>query len=210
MNISMPEVPDTRISLILRLPRSADGTAWREFVELYEPLIMRFARSRRLQDSDAHELVQRVFVAVAGSVGRWQPDPSRGTFRAWLFRIARNQLIKQVTARARERSVGGTSNFVKLHQELPNPSGADDSQESLIDQEYRQVVFELAAERVRKAVLPQTWEAFRLSMVDEIPCQQVAKTLKMSIGAVYIARSRVVARLREVVQLLEAEDALHR
>lgn len=65
MKTSFRPMPDTRISLILRLPRSADGAAWREFVELYEPLILRFARARGLQSNDAQELVQRVFVAVA-------------------------------------------------------------------------------------------------------------------------------------------------
>lgn len=206
MKTSFRPMPDTRISLILRLPRSADGAAWREFVELYEPLILRFARARGLQTNDAQELVQRVFVAVAGAVERWQPDPSRGSFRAWLFRIARNQLIKQVTARSREKSVGGTSNFVKLHQQLPG--GAHDL-EAEIEREYRQAVFKLAAQRVRSSVQPQTWQAFSLSMIDEMPMQQVANALNISIGAVYIARSRVIARLREVVQQLEAEDALH-
>lgn len=205
MKTSFRPMPDTRISLILRLPRSADGAAWREFVELYEPLILRFARGRGLQPNDAQELVQRVFVAVAGAVERWEPDPSRGSFRSWLFRIARNQLIKQVTARSREKSIGGTSNFVKLHQQLP--CSAPDL-ESEIEREYRQAVFKLAAQRVRSSVQPQTWQAFSRSMIDEMPMQQVADELKITIGAVYIARSRVVARLREVVQQLEAEDAL--
>ena len=206
MKTSFRPMPDTRISLILRLPRSADGAAWREFVELYEPLILRFARARGLQTNDAQELVQRVFVAVAGAVERWEPDPARGSFRAWLFRIARNQLIKQVTARSREKSVGGTSNFVKLHQQLP---GGSHDPEAEIEREYRQAVFKLAAQRVRSSVQPQTWQAFSRSMIDEMPMQQVADELKISIGAVYIARSRVIARLREVVQQLEAEDALH-
>ncbi len=205
MKTSFRPMPDTRISLILRLPRSADGAAWREFIELYEPLIVRFARARGLKTHDAQELVQRVFVAVAGAVERWEPDPERGSFRSWLFRIARNQLIKQVTARSREKSVGGTSNFVKLHQQLP---GSASELDAGIEREYRQAVFALAAERVRAAVKPLTWQAFGMSMIDEIPMQQVADELKMSLGAVYIARSRVIAKLREVVQQLEAEDAL--
>ncbi len=142
-------MPDTRISLIMRLPRTADGVAWREFVEMYEPLVLRFARSRGLQEHDAQELVQRVLVAVAGSVHRWQPDPDRGSFRSWLFRIARNQLIKQVSSRSRERSVGGTSNYLKLHHNLAE---SQDLHQQQIEQEYRQAIFELAAAQVREAV----------------------------------------------------------
>ena len=198
---------DTRISLIMRLPRTADGVAWREFVELYEPLVLRFARGRGLKEHDAHELVQRVLVAVAGSVHRWQPDPDRGSFRSWLFRIARNQLIKQVTSLARERSVGGTSNFVKLHHDLAE---SQDLQSEHIEREYRQAIFEQAAAQVRQAVLPQTWQAFVMSTIEDIAFQEVADRLNMTVGAVYIARSRVIARLRQAVQLLEAEDALQR
>ncbi len=106
-------MPDTRISLILRLPRSADGAAWREFVELYEPLILRFAKARGLQTNDAHELVQRVFVAVAGAVERWEPV-HRAAHSVHGSSASPQQLIKQVNARSREKSVGGTSNFVKL------------------------------------------------------------------------------------------------
>ena len=76
----MDLVPDTKISLILRPPQSSDVEAWREFVDVYEPFILRLARSRGLQEDDARELVQRVMVAVARAVDRCtcrsvQPHP---------------------------------------------------------------------------------------------------------------------------------------
>lgn len=100
-------VPDTRISLILRLPQSSDVEAWREFIDVYEPFILRLARSRGLQEDDARELVQRVMVAVARAVDRWKPDAERGKFRAWLFRIARNQLINFLSSGRIDRGYGG-------------------------------------------------------------------------------------------------------
>ena len=193
-------MPDTRISLILRLPRSADGAAWREFVELYEPLILRFARRRGLQDADAQDLVQRVFTSVAGAVDRWQPDAARGKFRAWLFRIARNHLINQATLRRRERPVGGSTQIRRLQSEI-DERGFDSGD---VEIEYRRAVFESAAARVKRLVQPATWSAFWETMVVGRACEAVAEELQMSVGAIYVARSRVVARMRAVAEELEA------
>lgn len=196
-------MPDTRISLILRLPRTADAAAWREFVELYEPLVLRFARRRGLQDADAMDLVQRVFTSVAGAVDRWQPDAKRGKFRAWLFRIARNHLINQAALRRRERPVGGSTQVRRLHSEIDERV----LEASDVELEYRRAVFESAAARVKRLVQPATWTAFWETMVVGRSCESVAEELSMSVGAIYVARSRVVARLRAVAEELEANDA---
>ena len=196
-------MPDTRISLILRLPRSADAAAWREFVEIYEPLVLRFARRRGLQEADAQDLVQRVFTSVAGAVDRWQPDPKRGKFRAWLFRIARNHLINQAALRRRERPVGGSTQVRRLHDEIDQRV----IEASDVEIEYRRAVFESAAARVKRLVQPATWTAFWETMVVGRSCESVAEELNMSVGAIYVARSRVVARLRAVAEELEANDA---
>lgn len=196
-------MPDTRISLILRLPRTADAAAWREFVELYEPLVLRFARRRGLQEADAMDLVQRVFASVAGAVDRWQPDAQRGKFRAWLFRIARNHLINQAALRRRERPVGGSTQVRRLHSEIDERV----LEASDVELEYRRAVFESAAARVKRLVQPATWTAFWETMVVGRSCESVAEELSMSVGAIYVARSRVVARLRAVAEELEANDA---
>jgi RNA polymerase sigma-70 factor (ECF subfamily) len=105
----MPRVPDTRASLILRLPTKADVAAWREFVELYEPFLHRFARRSGLQEADARELVQDVLLSVVQAVGHWQQDSTRAKFRTWLFRIARNKLIDVLSKRQRQATrIGGS------------------------------------------------------------------------------------------------------
>ena len=77
--------PETRESLIARLPDYADHAAWHEFAELYEPLIYGIGRRHGLQPADANDLVQDVFSAVASSIESFDPDQSRGKFRSWLF-----------------------------------------------------------------------------------------------------------------------------
>jgi len=195
----MPSLPETRASLILRLPDAADALAWDEFTAVYAPLVYRLARRRGLQPADADDLVQEVLTAVTRSVDGWLANSGRGPFRAWLLTIARNLTINQLT-RAKTRSLGtGDSEVARcLAQHAFN--GQPDNE---FDLEYRREVFRWAAERVRAAVTEKTWDAFWQSSVEEQPVEAVAKQLGMSVGSVYIAKSRVMARLREIVQRME-------
>src|SRR5437867_1344562 len=88
----MHEPPATRPSLLLRIRDSRDRDAWRQFVEVYAPLIYRFVRRCRLQDADAAEVTQETLKAVARASKRLDYDPRRGSFRAWLFTVVRSKL----------------------------------------------------------------------------------------------------------------------
>src|SRR5437763_4484713 len=83
--VLMADSLPTRASLLARLGDPEDRAAWRQFVELYASLVYGFARQRGLQDADAADLTQEVFLAVARQAGRWQYDPQRGSFRGWLL-----------------------------------------------------------------------------------------------------------------------------
>ncbi len=200
----MSRVPETRASLIVRLPSAQDAAAWREFVAIYEPFVFRFARRHGLQEADAAELVQNVLLAVIKAVGRWQSDPRRARFRSWLFTIARNQLLDLLAKKGRQPVRSGSSSVIEKLNNLP----AADELESRLILEHRRELFRWAAARVKETVTEQTWQAFRLTGVENMPVEDAAKQLGMSVGAVYIARSRVIARLRQEVAQLEGDDAL--
>src|SRR6476646_5685708 len=109
----MPSLPETRASLLLRLPDAADARAWDDFVAVYAPLVYRLARRHGLQPADSDDLVQDVLAAVARSVETWLTRDDRGPFRAWLLRIAKNTAMNAL--RQHKHRLVGTSDSAIDH-----------------------------------------------------------------------------------------------
>ena len=189
----MPHDPlDTRLSLIGRLHDKDDGDAWAEFVQTYEPLILAVARKRGLQHADAAEVTQDVLNRVAHSIEKWQPDPGKGTFRGWLYRVTRNLTIDHLRRNRRWRS----ATELDAIDQIPNPS----EEESLeFRREYERQLFKWAAGKVQSAFQADNWQAFWLTSVEGQTVDQVATHLGISRGKVYVARSRVMNRISTVI-----------
>ena len=196
-------IPETRNSLILRLPDKQDVEAWDQFVDIYQPLVFRLARSKGFQEADAQDVVQEVMAAVARAIERWEPDAERGRFRDWLFRIARNLMINFLTRRKHQPLSAGGSGLIQLLNEQPDPTSEPSEASREFDLEYRRELFLIAAEQVRQDVRSQTWESFRLTNIESLSVEDAAKRLGMTEGAVLVARCRVLARLREAIRRLE-------
>jgi RNA polymerase sigma factor (sigma-70 family) len=190
----MASAPQTRPSLLVRIRDAGDRAAWVQFVEIYAPLVYRFARGRGLQDADAADLTQEVLQAVAGARRRLEYDPQRGTFRGWLFTVARNRLHNFL---ARQRRFARHHTQPADGQELE--ACPDTREEEWWEQEHRRRLFDWAAGRVRGGFQERTWRAFWATAVEGRSAGEVAGALGMSVGAVYVARSRVLARLREEI-----------
>jgi RNA polymerase sigma-70 factor (ECF subfamily) len=195
--------PTTRHSLVLRLRDSADHQAWEEFVEIYEPLVLRLARRRGLQDADARDVCQEVFRAVGDAIERFDPDPAKGSFRGWLFRIARNITVDALTLQGRRPAGTGRSSVQYLLEAQPAPAEPSETEFAM---EFKRRAFVWAARRIQPEFTAPTWQAFWRTAVEHQTVASAARELGLSEGAVYIARSRVLARLRACVRTL-AEDS---
>src|SRR5262249_15866185 len=192
----------TRASLLARLRDPKDRAAWQQFTQLYGSLVYGFARQRGLQDADAADLTQEVFLAIAQAAGRWQYDPKQGSFRGWLYGITRNKLAKFLQRRRFQPVGSGDSNAYQRLEEQPSP-GPD--LEAEWEQEFQRQLFRLAAAQIQGSVAPTTWQAFWRTAVEGKSAGAVALELGLSVGAVYVARSRVLARLTEQIQQMQTE-----
>ena len=192
----MTLTPTTRASLLLRLCDSEDHEAWVEFVTLYEPVIYRILRQHGLQDADARDVMQELLLAVSRSVGRWNPTRDCGTFRGWLRQVARNLVINWLEQRGRRVVATGGSNLQSMLNMLP---AADKPDTVEFDRELRRAVFHRAAEQVRDEVHGETWQAFWETAIAETSPADAARKLGMTVGAVRVAKCRVLARLRAAV-----------
>jgi RNA polymerase sigma factor (sigma-70 family) len=192
--------PETRHSLLVRICDPQNELAWTEFAEIYEPLIYRLARRKGLQHADASDLTQDVLTAVAGAINQWDPDPARGSFRGWLSTVARNMAINLLKSEQRKPRGSGDTQIKLWLNEQADPDGETSA---VFDQQYRRELFQAAAGVVRNQFQPTTWQAFWRTCVEGQDIQQVAVELGTSVGNVYVARSRVIARLKTHVEKLQ-------
>ena len=199
----MDDSPLTRPSLLVRIRDPRDTQAWSEFVDVYAPLVYGFARRHHLQDADAADLTQDVLRAVAGAVGRLDFDPQRGSFRGWLFTVVRNKLRNFLSRKGRRCQGSGDSAAQDRLDAVPADAGEDSS---VWDLEYEKRVFVWAAKQVRGGFEDSTWQAFWLTAVEGKDPKEAASALGITVGAVYIAKSRVLARLRKKIEQLQGSD----
>ena len=217
----------TRPSLLIRIRNSGDREAWHQFVDLYAPLIYGLARKRGLQDADAADVTQEVFRAVANRIARnqesevrdqnsevrsqrsegqesgiWEYDPKRGSFRSWLYTVTRHKISDFLAGRKQPRGTGdtGTQRFLEKQ-----PGTYED--ESDWQRKYQQRLFAWAAERIQVEFQEPTWKAFWQLAVEGKSGEETARSLGMSVGAVYVAKSRVLARLKKEIEELNREKS---
>jgi RNA polymerase sigma-70 factor (ECF subfamily) len=198
--------PETRRSLLLRIRDRDDARAWEEFVEIYEPLLYRLIRAKGIQHADAQELTQDALLAVVSAIERWDPDRDRGTFRGWLFCIARNMTINFLARRRPDQQGGGGTDFRRALEQHPDPAT---ELTSAFEREYRRELFDWASRQVRGEFHESTWQVFWRTAVEGEPIPQAAESLGLSLGAVYMARTRVMARIKARVKEVESAQEGH-
>jgi RNA polymerase sigma-70 factor (ECF subfamily) len=187
-------------SSLLQRVRAQDGVAWERLVSLYGPLVYRWCRQAGLQAADAADVGQEVFRAVTRKIADFRRDRPGATFRGWLRTITRNKVVDHVRQQRRRVSGRGGSDAQQQLLQLPSEeSEAEDAAEATL-------VYYQALELLRGEFEERTWQAFwRVAVGDQAPAD-VAAELGLTANAVYLAKSRVLRRLREeFADLLEEE-----
>lgn len=200
--MAVDESPLTRASLLVQLRTGSNHIAWQEFVKLYGPVIYGFARKRGLQDADAADLMQDVMRSVSSAIGRLDYDRQQGTFRGWLFTITRNKIFNFLSARRIRPQGSGDSATNQLLNSHPDEEDGSATWEL----EYQRRLASLAMEQIKSEFQVNTWRAFWLTSVEGASAAEVSKQLGLSPGAIYVAKSRVLARLKEAVETIRQQE----
>jgi len=198
----MNQSPETRPSLLLRIRDFRDEEAWNQFIELYAPLIYGYLRKRNVQDADAGDLTQDVLSSVTTAANEFTYNPQKGSFRGWLLTVTRNKLLNFISRNKRLAGAGDT----KVQQVIEAQTAEEDDRTEW-DLEYERRLFDWAAEKVRPEFQDSTWKAFWMTAVENQNAAEVARDLNVSVGSVYVSKSRVTSRLREVVDSVVDEGA---
>ena len=198
----------TRGSLLSRLKNWEDGESWRDFFDTYWRLIYNFSLRSGLSHQEAQEVVQESVVAVAKSIGKFQYDPKVCRFKSWLLGVTRSKIANQFARRARQPTPAANppaddSNTTPLLNRVPDTQA--DPLERTWDEEWQKNLMEAAIQRVKRRVSIEQYQMFDLFVLKQWTAGEVAKTLGVTIGHVYVAKHRVSKLIRKEIEALEAK-----
>jgi RNA polymerase sigma factor (sigma-70 family) len=189
----------TRVTLLGRLRAAPDDpAAWSEFVAWYGGKIYAWCRAWGLQESDAQDVTQEVFLNLSVRMHDFRYDPSR-SFRAWLKTLTHHAWQDYLE---KQRRPGRGSGSESVMERLAAVAAQEDLAFRLAEA-FDQELLKEAAARVRLRVEPRTWNAFHLLAVEGRPGAEVAQRLRMKVATVFVARSKVQRMLREEVGRLD-------
>jgi RNA polymerase sigma-70 factor (ECF subfamily) len=181
----------TPVSLLRRLHQPAPEAAWAQFVELYTPILYAWTRRLGLRPEDRADLVQEVFTVLVEKLPDFKYDRQK-SFRGWLHTILLNKWrnrLRRPPAASLDAHDGRLEELAGAPDPLP-----------LEEAEYRQQVVSRALQLMQVEFEPSTWKACWEFVVSGRPAAEVAAELGISVNAVYLAKGRVLRRLREELE----------
>lgn len=191
---------ETPHSLLERLNRRADAADWDRLVQLYSPLLQSWLRRRLLQDADVNDLVQDVLLVVVREAPAFQHNGRPGAFRAWLRQVLANR-VKEFHRKNQAAPAPLGAPLSDLLNQLEDPSS---QLSALWDEEHDRSIVRRALELIAGEFESATWRAFTRVALDGLKAGEAAAELGLTPNAVYIAKSRVMARLTtELAGLVE-------
>ncbi len=185
---------ETSTSFLESLQHASDEVAWSRLVDLYSPLIQGWLRRSGAASSDVDDVVQDVLAVVVRRFPEFRREPRTGAFRGWLRAITANCLRDHWRKKNRQPPAVGGTDFGGVVDQLQDPH-SDLSRQW--DREHDEHVTQYLLKQIRPNFSKKTWSAFQRFAIEGCTADEVATELDMSANAVFIAKSRVMASLRE-------------
>jgi RNA polymerase sigma-70 factor (ECF subfamily) len=183
----------TSASLLARVRANPQSPDWQHLVQLYEPLIHGWLGRQNVLGQDADDVAQEVLTVVVRRLPDFEHNQRTGAFRTWLKSITINCVRDHWRAK-KHRPIQGDSDLQSWLSQLEDPA-SDQSRQW--DQEHDRHVTRHLLNRLKDEFETKTWQAFSRVALDGVPAAQAAAELGLTSNAVFIAKSRVLARLRQ-------------
>lgn len=180
----------TRSTLLVRLRDRRDAEAWSTYESLYRPLVRAYAISRGLDASAADDVAQQCSEVVLEHIAEYE---HAGSFKAWLRAIAEHKVIDRF--RAWKREAGADTAFWRAREADAEREGGAAPADAW-DRHWDHAHIMFCAERARKQVSESTYEAFEACVVRGMSPDSVAALLNIPVDHVYVAKHRVLERIR--------------
>lgn len=172
---------------------------WQQYVARYRPPLLGYARRLGVSAEDAEDVAQQVLLTFCAAYRDGRYDRERGRLRTWLFAIAYREIMNwHRAARGRPPATGNDADAQRVAS-LP----ADSDAEALWEQEWRDTILRACLEQVRTEVHETTYQAFQRFVLDDRPALDVAAELGISQNAVFLAKRRVLQRVKELLPSIE-------
>jgi RNA polymerase sigma-70 factor (ECF subfamily) len=184
---------ETRQSLLLRA-QAGEQNAWNDLTDLYRPLIIGWVQSQGVPARDLDDLSQEVLLSVVKSLPSFEHAGHRGAFRSWLRTIVCSRTIDYWRSAERGHQADGGSGATAALQQIADPNSDLNRR---WDEEHDRYVLDCLLDLVEEEFEPTTVRAFRRLALDGASGAEVAAELGLSVAAVYVAKSRVLQRIRQ-------------
>ncbi len=184
---------ETRQSLLLRA-QTGETNAWKDLTDLYHPLILGWLNRQGVPARDLEDLSQEVLLSVVKHLPGFQHSGNRGAFRSWLRTIVCSRTAdywREIDAGIQAQGGSGTTAAL---QEIADP---DSDLNRQWDEEHDRYVLHCLLDLMEEEFQPITLQAFRRLALDGVSGAEAAQELGLSVTAVYVAKSRVLARIRQ-------------
>ncbi|MEQ8789297.1 MAG: sigma-70 family RNA polymerase sigma factor [Pirellulaceae bacterium] len=191
-SVHLDRTVDSVTSSLLEKIRLQDRQAWERLVDVYSPLVYWWCKRRGLKPADAADIGQEVFLAVARFVDGFQRETPQDTFRGWLRRITDNKINDRFRRTSGEAiAVGGSDARTEIEQ-IPFDAPPEVAQAEEVGILASQII-----ELVRGEFSEQDWQAFSQNVLENQAAAEVAQQLGITRNQVYLAKSRILRRLRD-------------
>lgn len=187
---------ETRQSLLLRA-QTGDAAAWKDLTDLYRPLILGWLNRQGVPACDLEDLSQEVLLSVVKHLPSFQHSGRRGAFRTWLRTVVCSRTTDYWRAIDTGALARGGSGATAALQQISDPDSALNRQ---WDEEHDRYVLDCLLDLIEEEFEPLTLKAFRRLALDGVRGAEVAQELGLSVAAAYVAKSRVLQRIREVAE----------